>query len=85
MRIEATRTFARLYRKLPAEIQKRAQKSLELFQSDPVHPSLGHKKMAGQTNINEIRATQNYRITYQKMDDVLDLRKIGIHDLLRDP
>lgn len=44
MHIEATRTFIRLYKKLPEEIKERVKKSLELLESDPVHPSLGHKK-----------------------------------------
>lgn len=85
MHIEATQTFTRLYRKLPEEIQRRTKKALELFQSNPSHPSLGHKKMAGQEDIYEIRATQNYRITYQKIGDTAYLRKVGTHDLLRNP
>ena len=85
MRIEATHTFIRLYKKLPKDIQNRAQKALELLQSNPAHPSLGHKKMAGHENIFELRVTQNYRITYQKIEDVACLRKIGTHDLLRNP
>ncbi len=85
MQIQATQTFVRLYKKMPAEIKERAQKALMLFESNPAHPSLGHKKMAGQEDIFEIRVSQNYRITYQKTGDVLYLRKIGTHDLLRNP
>ena len=85
MHLEATRTFTKLYKKLPAEIQQKTKKSLELFQSNPSHPSLGHKKMAGQKDIYEIRVSDNYRITYQKIKDIAYLRKIGTHDLLRNP
>ena len=85
MHIEATDTFIRLYKKLPLEVKERIKKSLELFQTNPSHPSLGHKKMAGQEDIFEIRVSQNYRITYQRIADTAYLRKIGTHDILRNP
>ncbi len=85
MHIEATQTFIRLYRKLPEELKEKTKKTLELIQSNPVHPSLGHKKMVGQKDIFEIRISKNYRITYQKIGDTAYLRKIGTHDLLRNP
>jgi len=85
MHIEATQTFIKLYKKLPGEVKEQAKKALELLRSNPSHPSLGHKKMAGQENIFEIRASRNYRITYQKIDNTAYLRKVGTHDLLRNP
>lgn len=85
MHIEATQTFIRLYKKLPAELKERTKKTLELLQSNPAHPSLGHKKMASQENIFELRVSKNYRITYQKIGDTAYLRKIGTHNLLRNP
>lgn len=85
MHIEATRTFIKLYKKLPAEIQKRVKKSLTLFQENPSHPSLGHKKIGGYTNIYEMRVSQNYRITYTREGDRAILRKEGTHDLLNNP
>ncbi|HBO97160.1 MAG TPA: hypothetical protein DE315_06270 [Candidatus Omnitrophica bacterium] len=85
MHIEATETFIRLYRKMPEEIKAKTRKSLEFLAANPSHPSLGHKKMAGQKDIFEIRISQNYRITYQRLGDTAYLRKIGTHDLLRDP
>ncbi len=85
MHIEATQTFIRLYKKLPDDVKKRTQKALELLESNPAHPSLGHKKMAGQENIFEIRVSENYRITYQKIEDTAYLRKVGTHHLLRNP
>ncbi len=85
MHIEATRTFIRLYRKLPEDLKEKTKKALELLQSNPAHPSLGHKKMAGQEDIFEIRISKNYRLTYQKISDTAYLRKVGTHDLLRNP
>jgi mRNA-degrading endonuclease RelE of RelBE toxin-antitoxin system len=85
MHIEATPTFIRLYKKLPPEIKERAKKILELLETNTSYPSLGHKKMAGQTDIYEIRVSDNYRITYQRIGSTAYLRKIGTHNLLQNP
>ncbi len=85
MHIEATKTFIRLYKKLPEDLKERVKKALVLLESNPSHPSLGHKKMSGQEDIFEIRVSENYRITYQRIQDTAYLRKIGTHDLLRNP
>ena len=85
MHIETTKTFIRLYKKLPDDIKERTRKAIKLLESDPSHPSLGHKKMAGQEDIFEIRVSKNYRITYQRVQDTVYLRKIGTHNLLRNP
>lgn len=85
MHIEATRTFIRLYKKLPHDLKEKIKKALELLQSNPAHPSLGHKKMAGQEDIFEIRISKSCRITYQKIGNIAYLRKVGTHDLLRTP
>ena len=85
MHLEATQTFIRLYRELPIDIQARTKKALELLESHPSHPSLGHKKMAGQKDIFEARVSDNYRITYKKIGNTAYLRKIGTHDILRHP
>ena len=54
MHIEATQTFLKLYKKLPGQIQEKTRQTLEIFQNNPSHPSLGHKKMAGYENIYEL-------------------------------
>ena len=85
MYTEATQTFIKLYKKLPEEIKEKAKKAIEFLQENPSHPSLGHKKMAGQKDIFEIRVSNNYRITYQRINDTAYLRKIGTHDMLGNP
>ncbi|MFH0924272.1 MAG: hypothetical protein V1872_01345 [bacterium] len=85
MHIEATQTFIKLYKKLPNELKQQTKKAIELFQTNPNNPSLGYKKMAGQENIYEIRISKGYRLTYQKLGDTAYLRKVGTHDLLRNP
>ncbi len=83
MHIEATETFLRLYKKLDQETKDRIKKALQLFQQNPSHPSLGHKKMSGQKDIYEIRVSDNFRITYSKVGNTAVLRKVGTHDVLR--
>ncbi|MBL7067537.1 MAG: hypothetical protein ISS29_06740 [Candidatus Marinimicrobia bacterium] len=85
MNIEVTRTFIKLYRKLDPDVKLQVKKTLRLFQENPLHPSLYNKKMAGQSNIYEIRVSRNYRITYSKSGDLILLRKDGTHDILKKP
>lgn len=85
MHLEATETYRRLYRKLPQDIQEQVKKTLRLLIENPTHPSLRHKKMAGQQDIFELSVSMHYRITYQKIGKVAYLRKVGTHDLLRRP
>lgn len=85
MHIEATRTFIRLFKNLPEDLKQRTKKALKLLESNPAHPSLYHKKMAGQEDIFEIRISKNYRLTYQRTGNTTYLRKVGTHDLLRNP
>ncbi len=85
MHIEAARTFIKLYKRLDQDVKLQVKKTLELFQKNPFHPSLQNKKMAGQGNIYEIRVSKNYRITYSKSGDLVILRKVGTHDILKKP
>jgi len=83
--IEATRTFLKLYGKLDPRIKEEVKKALFLLERDPSHPSLGHKKMAGQQDIYEFRVSRSYRITYTKLGETAILRKVGTHDILNRP
>ncbi len=85
MKLFFSKTFVRHYRKLPQKIQKATDKQLELFLSNPQHPSLNIKKMNDPRNIWEGRVTQSYRFTFQIEDDIYILRKVGTHDMLRKP
>ncbi len=85
MKVVATEKFADLYKKMPLDIQDQADKALHRLELQPFYPSLGHKKIAGYEDIYEIRVSKNYRITYQKIGDTAYLRKIGTHDLLKNP
>ena len=85
MKLLFTRNFVRDYRKLPSEIQKLADKQLGLFLSNPRHPSLHIKKMNDPREIWEGRVTSSFRFTFQIQTDTYVMRKIGTHDLLKNP
>lgn len=85
MRLLRTERFKKDFRRLPVDIHTRAAKALELFVTNPRHPSLGIKKMEGAPGIWELRVTQGYRMTFQRLQGGLLLRRIGTHDILRQP
>lgn len=78
--IEATSTFIKHYRKLDFILQNQVKEILVLFQKNPLHPSLGNKKISSQKNIYELRVSKNFRITYSKEGNTIFLRKAGKHD-----
>jgi mRNA-degrading endonuclease RelE of RelBE toxin-antitoxin system len=76
-------TFKKDYRRLPTEIQKQVDKALHLFAEDPRHPSLQVKKIRGTENIWEGRLSLAYRFTFNWESDLVTLRRVGTHDILK--
>jgi mRNA-degrading endonuclease RelE of RelBE toxin-antitoxin system len=85
MQFLRTERFAKDFRQLPFEIQARAAKALELFAANSRHPSLHAKKMEGAAGIWELRVSDHYRITFQRFQGGVLLRRIGTHNILRHP
>ena len=85
MKLARTARFARDFRSLPPDIQRRAAKQLQLLLDNPRHPSLRIKKMEGSQDIWEGRITKGYRFTFQVRNDTYILRRIGTHDILAAP
>lgn len=83
MKILWTPPFERDFKGLPQALQKQVEKALRLLASNPRHPSLRAKKMEGTKKVWEARVSLSYRITYQLAEDVLLLRRVGTHDILR--
>ena len=63
----AENSFWNCYHKLPASIQKLADKNFHLLKLDPKHPSLHFKKIVD--NLWSVRAAKGYRALAFKMDD----------------
>lgn len=84
MRVVFSATFAAGYRALPADIQRRADKTIRLLGTKeggkPFHPSLRAKRIQGTLDIWEASVTMKYRLTFQIHEDTLYLRVIGDHD-----
>ena len=85
MKIQTTRPFDRDYARLREEVKKRVDKQLALLMSNPSHPSLRLKRIRGTEDIWEVRVTRSDRITLQIAGDTFILRRIGPHDVLRQP
>ena len=85
MQFLRTERFHKDFQHLPADIQARTAKVLELLLVNRRHPSLHVKKMEGAPDIWELRVSDNYRITFQYVREGILLRRIGTHDLLRRP
>jgi mRNA-degrading endonuclease RelE of RelBE toxin-antitoxin system len=83
--IEATGTFIKHFKKLDLILKNQVKETLILFQKNPLHSSLGNKKISGQKNIYEIRISRNFRITYSKYGNTVILRKVGKYDIINNP
>ena len=85
MQFFRTERFKKDFKRLPAASLERVSKTLERFVSDSRHPSLHVKKMEGAPDIWELRVTDNYRITFQFVQEGVILRRVGTHNVLRQP
>ena len=85
MQFLRTERFKKDFQHLPADIQERTIKMLERFAANPRHPSLQVKKMEGAPGIWELRVSDNYRVTFQRFSGGVLLRRIGTHNILRQP
>ncbi len=81
MKIRRTNSFLKGFKKLPEAIKPRVNNNLELLFENPRHPSLRFKKLKG-TDKFEIRISKGYRLTLKYHDQILELRRVGTHDLL---
>jgi mRNA-degrading endonuclease YafQ of YafQ-DinJ toxin-antitoxin module len=83
MNIRWTPPFQRDFKRLPEDVQSRAEKVIRLLKENPRYPSLRSKKMENVENIWEASVTASHRITYEISGQTLILRRIGTHDILR--
>ena len=75
-----TRRFTGDYANLPESVRPSAEKAIEIFISNPHHPSLRTRKMVGFENIWEGRISDSYRFTFTISDGIYYLRRVGPHD-----
>ena len=83
MKISWPKGFSKEYHALPQDIRDRFDKKIQLFVKNPAHPSLRVKKLSGTENIWEASISKNYRWTFEWTKDLVKLRHIGTHDILK--
>jgi hypothetical protein len=66
--------------------QKKFQRQLKTVTTLGIrYPGLSVRKMSGQTEIWEARIDEHYRFTFQIVDEVMILRRVGTHEIYRKP
>jgi mRNA-degrading endonuclease RelE of RelBE toxin-antitoxin system len=82
MKLQFTERFRREYRRLPRLVKEAVDRRLEQLLKNPRHPSLHFKRIQGTKKYWEVRATQQYRIILETLDDMYLLYRVGPHDIL---
>jgi mRNA-degrading endonuclease RelE of RelBE toxin-antitoxin system len=72
--------FWRLYRQLPQDVQKLADKNFKLLKADPYHPSLHFKKLGKQQQVWSVRVGRHYRALGREKPEGILWFWIGTHD-----
>jgi hypothetical protein len=73
----ASEEFWNLYKRIPRNAQRAADKQFELFRKDPTHPSLHLKPVGG---LWSARINDAYRALAVREDDVFYWFWVGPHD-----
>ena len=79
MQSRTTRQFWRLLSDLPFDAQRDAKRAYRLFQSNPRHPGLQFKKLAGEDDIYSARIGFGYRAPAVMTKDRIVWYWIGSH------
>jgi mRNA-degrading endonuclease RelE of RelBE toxin-antitoxin system len=85
MKVAFTAPFKKDYVRLPLSLREQVDKQIRRLIENPRHPSLGVKKMEGCGDVLEARITRAYRMTFQITGDTYLLRRVGTHDILKNP
>lgn len=85
MTIRKLKGFQKDYDKLPSSIKEKVKKQLGFLVNSPSHPSLQIHKVQGTDDILEGYIDYHYRITFRTEGDLLILRRVGTHEVLRKP
>ena len=83
MRLFSNKQFEDDYRKLSPENKQRIRKALGQLAENPRYPGLHVKKMHGQNDVWEARASRDLRITFEMAGEDVTLLDVGHHDILK--
>ena len=79
MTSHTTESFRRLFRELPPDVQKAAQKAYQLWLADPSHPSLRFKRVHPVEPIYSARAGLGWRAVGVRDGQTMIWYWIGSH------
>ena len=79
MQSRTTRQLWRLFRDLPADVQRDAKRAYRLFQANTAHPGLQFKKLEGEDEICSARIGLDYRAPAVRKKDRIVWYWIGNH------
>lgn len=85
MKVQRLEAFDRQYVKLPLDIRKKTDRILGYLMQDLRHPGIKARKMTHVGDIWEARVGDHHRITFQIVEDTIVLRRVGTHDIYRNP
>ena len=85
MKLRFAVSFEPDYQRLTRRLQTTLETKLGMLLENAKHPSLRVKKMEGFGAIYEARITKGYRFTFQKEESFYFIRRVGPHDILRNP
>jgi mRNA-degrading endonuclease YafQ of YafQ-DinJ toxin-antitoxin module len=78
-------SFKKDYSKLPLEIKDKVDKQLDFLLNNPGQPSLNLHPVQGTKGIREGYVDYHYRFTFEIDGNFYVLRKVGTHDILKNP
>ena len=85
IKVKYTSKFAKAFKRLPKNIQNRAVKKIEIFQSNPYTPSLKTHKLGG--NLEAFHAfaiNHQYKILFKfENEKGIVLLNVGTHSIYR--
>lgn len=82
MKLIRTQRFLDDYRKLPAEVQKQADRKLQYLAENVGHPSLRVKRVRKYEEVYEGSINMDYRFLFLITGEGYLLLRIGRHDIL---
>jgi len=80
MKSRTTRSFWKHYWQLQPDVQRRAQKSFELWRSNPSHPGLRFKRLKKSQPLFSVRVGSSHRALGLLRGDTIFWFWIGDHD-----
>lgn len=78
-------SFVRDYKLLHPTIQKKVDKAVLQLTHNLRHPSIRARKLKNQADVWEARVDYHFRVTFRIVGDVISVRRVGTHEIYRNP